>query len=239
MRKIGVITDTHANLPALEAALAAIDAADCDAVIHTGDVLAIGPYPSECCDLLLNRPHTHLLMGNHDKYFAVGLPSPQPAWMSDEEYEHQQWTHAQLDDGLRDIVNFWPYEMTIPLGVAFARFCHYPRRDNEVDFVHIVKNPVAADLDEVFRGEGGVVFYGHHHPQSDLQGAARYINPGALGCNTVAEARFAILSIAEDGDWDVDLRAGPYDRDRLVRAYRERNVPAADSLLWTFHGLQP
>lgn len=33
MRKIGVITDAHANLPALKAALALIDAEGCDEII--------------------------------------------------------------------------------------------------------------------------------------------------------------------------------------------------------------
>jgi predicted phosphodiesterase len=36
------MTGTHANLPALEAALKAIRAEGCDAVFHTGDTIAIG-----------------------------------------------------------------------------------------------------------------------------------------------------------------------------------------------------
>ena len=35
MPKIAVITDTHANLPALEAALAAIPVCGCEAIYHT------------------------------------------------------------------------------------------------------------------------------------------------------------------------------------------------------------
>ena len=46
--RIAVITDVHANLPALEAAVGAIHACGCDAIVHTGDAIAIGPYPAEC-----------------------------------------------------------------------------------------------------------------------------------------------------------------------------------------------
>jgi len=52
--KIVVITDTHANLPALEALLKAVRTEGYDAIFHTGDAIAIGPYPAECLDLLLN-----------------------------------------------------------------------------------------------------------------------------------------------------------------------------------------
>jgi len=164
MRRVGIITDAHANLPALKAALAAIDAAGCDTIVHTGDVIAIGPYPAECLDLLLSRPDTHLLMGNHDEYFAFGIPEPQPAWMSDEERAHQQWTHDQLEAGLREVVAMWPYELELPLGDGIARFCHYARHPDGTDFARIITGPTAADLDQLFGGGAEVIFYGHHHP---------------------------------------------------------------------------
>ena len=99
--RIAVITDVHANLLALEAALHAIQAEGYDALFHTGDAIAIGPYPAECLDLLLSTPNIQFVSGNHETYFVEGLPSPQPAWMSDGEVAHQQWTHAQLDPQMR------------------------------------------------------------------------------------------------------------------------------------------
>ena len=41
---IVVITDCHANLPILDTAFVAIDREGYDAIGHTGDALAIGPY---------------------------------------------------------------------------------------------------------------------------------------------------------------------------------------------------
>jgi predicted phosphodiesterase len=41
--RIVVITDLHANLPALQALLQAIRTHDYDALYHTGDAIAIGP----------------------------------------------------------------------------------------------------------------------------------------------------------------------------------------------------
>jgi len=98
--KIAVLTDVHGNLPALQAALCEIQHEGCDAIYHTGDAIGIGPYPAECMELLLNTPRIRLIAGNHDHWFSSGLPEPQPAWMSDGEVRHQQWTHSCLDPSL-------------------------------------------------------------------------------------------------------------------------------------------
>jgi predicted phosphodiesterase len=78
MVRIGVITDAHANLPALTAVLHALDTEGCDVIVHCGDAIGIGPHPAEVLTTLLERDGVHLLMGNHDAWFAHGLPEPRP-----------------------------------------------------------------------------------------------------------------------------------------------------------------
>ena len=51
--KLAIFTDLHANFPALEAALLAIDKLGYDLIVHTGDAIAIGPHPAECLERLL------------------------------------------------------------------------------------------------------------------------------------------------------------------------------------------
>jgi Icc-related predicted phosphoesterase len=45
---VALITDIHANLPALEAALARIDELGIDTVYCGGDLVGDGPHPNEC-----------------------------------------------------------------------------------------------------------------------------------------------------------------------------------------------
>ncbi len=237
MRTIGIITDAHANLPALNAALAALDAEGCEFVVHTGDAIGIGPHPAECLDLLLGHPHLRFIMGNHDEWFAHGLPDPQPAWMSDEEWLHQRWTHRHLTAEMREAVARWPCTLELELNRVDVAFCHYPRDPAGTGFVPIVKGPSAADLDSLFQGShGDVVFYGHHHPRSDVQGRARYVNPGALGCNAPGQARFAMLAVDDDGNWDLSLRSVSCDARDLPHDYEVRKVPARETILRIFHG---
>ena len=83
--RVVVLTDVHANLPALKATLQVIQKEGYDLIFHTGDAIALGPFPAECLDLLLNTPNMRFIMGNHDYWYAYGLPKPIPNYMNEEE----------------------------------------------------------------------------------------------------------------------------------------------------------
>jgi diadenosine tetraphosphatase ApaH/serine/threonine PP2A family protein phosphatase len=63
--RIAVVSDVHANLSALEAVLAAVDAVRPDELWCLGDVVGYGPRPNECCELVQARADI-CLSGNHD-----------------------------------------------------------------------------------------------------------------------------------------------------------------------------
>ena len=234
--KVAVITDAHANLPALDAALGAIADAGCQAIYHTGDAIGIGPYPAECLDRLLHTPNVRLVMGNHDEWFAHGLPHPPPPWMSEGELAHQRWVHDQLSPSLRPVVAAWTYTIHEEFVGTQVTFTHYGREASGRGFVPIVSVPRTSDLDAVFRPHrADLVFYGHHHPASDLTGRARYVNPGALGCSPAPVARFCIVSFA-DGDYTLEQHAVPYDAAELFRQFEAREVPERDFIRTMFFG---
>jgi len=233
--RIAVLTDAHANLPALQAALRAITQAGCDAIYHTGDAIGIGPYPAECLDLLLSTPRAQLIMGNHDAWFADGLPQAPSAQISARELEHQRWVHAQLDAGLRPVVAAWPFvlhEIFDGLGVTFL---HYALSASGRGFAPIIPDPRPSDLDALFAGDSAqIVFYGHHHPASDLTGRARYVNPGSLGCYREPLARFALLTTRRAGAYTLEQRAVPYDDTALFQELERRAVPERDFIRRVF-----
>lgn len=63
--RVAVITDVHANLPALEAVLAALDEADVEEIWCLGDTVGYGAEPDECAKLVRERCDL-CLVGNHD-----------------------------------------------------------------------------------------------------------------------------------------------------------------------------
>jgi diadenosine tetraphosphatase ApaH/serine/threonine PP2A family protein phosphatase len=63
--RVAAITDIHANLPALEAVLAAIDGGEVEEIWCLGDVVGYGAEPDGCADLVRERCSV-CLVGNHD-----------------------------------------------------------------------------------------------------------------------------------------------------------------------------
>lgn len=232
MRRIGVITDVHANLPALQAALTAMENAGCDLIIHMGDAIGIGPHPREVLDILLHRPSTILLMGNHDQLFTFDELRIPPEWMSPGEIEHQRWTHAQLPPDWRTAVASWPLTRDLIIGTTSMRFQHYAINDG--GFGPISRENLPDELDAAFRPEADIVFFGHHHPRADVQGAARYINPGALGTNPGEGARYTIITEGRDHTVSITMHSADYDAEPVRRDMLRRDVPEAAFILNVF-----
>lgn len=236
MIKLAVITDAHANLPALQAAVSAIQDQAVDLIVHTGDAVAIGPHSQECLELLFDAPNLRCIMGNHDAWFAHGLPAQQPPWMSDGEVAHHRWLRESVDVAYQARVAQWPYWLQLELEELSLTFTHYGLTRSGRDFVPIVPHPTAAQLDEMFeQHHTQLLFYGHHHPFADLVGKARYINPGSLGCFTQPLARYTIVTI-QGAAYTVVHQMAAYDDLPLFRAFEERKSPERELIYRIFLG---
>jgi len=90
--KYGILSDIHGNLEALEAGLAALEAAGCERLVCAGDVVGYGPNPNECCECL--RQHDcSTVQGNHD-LAAIGAYDIN--WFNGSARAALEWTAAVL-----------------------------------------------------------------------------------------------------------------------------------------------
>lgn len=90
--RVAAITDIHANLPALEAVLGAIDEAGVEEVWCLGDVVGYGAEPDPCADLVRERCAL-CLVGNHDLAVLGGLDV---AAFSESAAEAVLWTREHV-----------------------------------------------------------------------------------------------------------------------------------------------
>src|SRR5499425_290452 len=63
--RIGIFSDTHANLEALQAVVKAYEKERIDRYVCLGDTVGYGGSPNECCDLIRELCKSTIL-GNHD-----------------------------------------------------------------------------------------------------------------------------------------------------------------------------
>lgn len=231
--RIAVMTDVHGNLPALKSALEVIQMNKCDYIFHTGDIIGIGPYTSECLDLLLSIPNLRLTMGNHDERFAFGTYHELGKYFSKEQNE---WVNGCLNDEHRTKLREIPFIIKENFLGTNIIFTHYPLDKVQNKFYPMENKPSAEKLDEMFKDyDADLIFYGHSHTPSDISGRARYINPGALGCNKQPVARLIILECNDRG-YTIESHSVPYDNSALIEEFEIKNVPDKRFILNAFFG---
>lgn len=199
---LAILSDIHANLPALEAVLADARSRGCTRFISLGDVAGYGAQPGECIDLLraLDVPN---ILGNHDSYIVLGENCPRSRVVS------------QIIDYQRT--------MLTPSQVDWLRASHDSVRENDSLFVHGgADNPRDQYLYTVSRSivPDGIrwLFSGHTHVQVHADfGDRGYCNPGSVGQPRDGDRRAAYATL--DGE-TLQLHRVTYDIDRTVAAMK-------------------
>jgi putative phosphoesterase len=210
MMRISALYDVHANLPALRAVLADVDASDL--VLVGGDVVW-GPWPQETMDILRGLGNVDFIMGNADRdvFDRVGGD-----WKV-----ANDWCADRLD------VDHLTFLASRPATLSFdgVLFCHgSPRSDTENITTRTSDERVREAFADV--SESTVVF-GHTHAQFErVVDRWRLVNPGSVG-NPFGEpgaywARFV--------DGEPELRFTSYDVDAAAEAVIASGWPHADML---------
>jgi predicted phosphodiesterase len=88
--RIAVLSDIHANLPALDAVLG--DAGAVDAIWHLGDVVGYGPDPDGVVERL-REVGAIGVRGNHD---AAAVGGPEIDWFNPDARRAMEWTRAAI-----------------------------------------------------------------------------------------------------------------------------------------------
>lgn len=198
--RLGLISDIHGNLAALEAVLSRLDALGVTDILCLGDVAGYYPDLDACVDMLRQRG-IRSLMGNHDDYIARGAPCPRSD--SANRCLNHQRSHLRADT------------------LAWLQDCPLRMRHGPIDCVHAGWNDpldeYMAPSDAYFEGmEADVFASGHTHVQYIWQGRDKvFCNPGSVGQPRDGNPR-AAFAVWEDGQFT--LYRAPYDIQRTQAA---------------------
>ena len=103
-----VISDVHANLPALEAVLQ--DAGNIDAVWCLGDLVGYGPFPNQCVERIRSLPNLVSLLGNHD---AAALGQIDVEAFNLEARLSVTWMKSELTPDALEFLNSLPEKVVV------------------------------------------------------------------------------------------------------------------------------
>jgi putative phosphoesterase len=227
--RVAALYDIHANLPALEAVLREVEAAEPDRIVIGGDA-ATGPMNAETLDALMALGDRALFVqGNADRWTVEAYDDP--SWVSPED-EHPgrraaAWAAAQIGRPHRDfLASFAPtVELHVePLGRTL--FCHgSPRSDDEAITAVTPEHRLQQLLDGV---EARVVVCGHTHVQFDRRhGEQRVVNAGSVGMPYEGRPGAHWLLLGPD----VDLRRTEYDLGAAIERLRSTGWPGVEQFL--------
>ena len=233
--RIAVLSDIHANLPALEAV--ASDLPTVDQVWVLGDTVGYGPQPNEVI-ATLQAMGARSVLGNHD---GAAIGTVDPAYFNPDARAAIEWTAGAIDANAR----------------AYMAALPEVRRDGELTAVHgsprdpvweyITDASIAAANFDAF--ETRLCLFGHTHlpiayrsvdghveatpgmpgEPVGLDGHRALLNPGSVGQprDGLSDAAYGIL--VTDGtptDDTFEFRRVRYDIDRTQRLMRQVGLPA-------------
>jgi predicted phosphodiesterase len=237
--RIALLSDVHANLPALEAVLADIDArCDTDATFHLGDLVGYAPWPNEVVACLAERAIAGVA-GNYDSTVATRYKHCGCRYEDavQEALSHQSyaWTLDHVNDETRRRLAALPFRIDLrPRGGHVSgpaiTLVHgnqtlntvYVTEDRSDDFLSKMGAALGAR-------SGDVVAFGHtHKPWTRIVDGVRFVNAGSVGRPKDGDWRagYVVLSVSDvGGDVGVEFRRVEYEVERAARGIEESTLP--------------
>ncbi len=235
--RYALISDVHANLPALDAVLADVDArGDVDAVYHLGDLVGYSSQPNEVVARLHERGIAGIA-GNYDSTVATdykhcGCRSESPR---QEELAHvsYEYTRGAVTPETKRLLGALPFLLDLrPLGGHAPGprlvLVHgtptlntvYFTEDRPDDFCRKAAASVGLKA-------GDVLAFGHtHRPWHRTVDGVHFVNTGSVGRPKDGDWRagFVLLDLGE-GDPRVEFVRVVYDVEAVARGVVASGLP--------------
>jgi putative phosphoesterase len=226
---VAVITDIHANLPALEAALGRIDELGVERAYCGGDLVGYGPYPNEVCALIEER-EIPTIYGNYDYAIGRDLVDCGCAYVDQHDRELGQrsveWTLEHTSGHSKDFMRGLPFDLRFEVAGKRVRLVHgSPRKVNE----YLFEDKPARTFERIAAGaDCDVLVFGHtHKPWIGEYGGVLFVNCGSVGKPKDGDSRgsFAIFRLAV-GSVEVTIERVAYDAEAVARQVAKAGLPA-------------
>lgn len=239
MTRLVLLSDVHANLPALDAVLADIARrAPGTPVYHLGDLVGYAPWPNEVVDRLRSAGIPGVA-GNYDSTTATGYAhcgcryeDPRQEALSHLSYA---WTLAHTKENSKHWLGALPFRLDVrPLGghqggptvilvhgnPALNTFYWTEDRGDEFNLKMAKQAGAKA---------GDVIAFGHtHKPWHRTVDGIHFVNTGSVGRPKDGDWRagYVVLTTGATGETvEVEFVRVEYDVERAVRAIRDSDLP--------------
>ncbi len=234
---IALLSDVHANLPALEAVLADIDRrGDADAIYHLGDLVGYAPWPNETVALLEQRGIPGIA-GNYDstvatdyKHCGCKYEDPRQEELSHVSYA---WTRRNVSPEAKRYLGALPFRLDLtPLGGHLSGptviLVHGTPTLNTVYWTEDRPDDFCLTMARIAGAKAGnLIAFGHTHtPWHRVIEGIHFLNTGSVGRPKDGDWRagYVRVTITEDR-MEPEIVRVEYDVERAMRGIRGSDLP--------------
>lgn len=248
---VALISDIHANLPALESVLEDIDRRRPDMVFCLGDLVGYAPWPNEVVAMIRARG-IPTIAGNYDEGVGWNSDDCGCAYSTEEDrargVESITYTNQQVTEETRAYLRSLPRHLRIERGNDERKqsilLAHgSPRRINEYLFAD---RPEASIHRMMSEARTNVLAVGHTHKpyhralsytDAEQQGVRHLINTGSVGKPKDGDSRacYAVLQWQDGMEGpeaiSIEFVRVAYDVERAAKAIERSVLPSAFAMM--------
>jgi putative phosphoesterase len=206
--ELGLISDVHANLPALEAVLD--DMPEVDSLVCLGDVVGYNAHPAECVDLVQSECD-YVLQGNHDRE----VRNPERYSSNRQAEAGLRYAEKELSDDQVEYLLELPEEVEIENVLTV-----HSHPENLDEYVFPGDFPEMRPYLDSYDG----LFLGHTHLQHEAVVDDRLVlNPGSVGQPRNGTA--AEYAVVDTESMESTLYTTGYEIQETVQAIKDAGLP--------------
>ncbi|MDW8327353.1 MAG: metallophosphoesterase family protein [Anaerolineales bacterium] len=241
--KIALLSDIHANIHALEAVWADLEAQHPDEVYCLGDLVGYGAYPNEVIDFI-RAQHIPTLVGNYDD--GVGFDRDDCGCIYKDPEDDARGKQSLL----------WTRERTTPdhkaylRGLAFQIRREMPGSRQRLLFVHgsprkvneylYADRPASVFENIAKMAQCDALFFGHTHlPYTRTAAGVLFVNCGSVGKPKDGDPRAGYVIVHLNNLIEVEMRRVSYPVAEAARAVRNSGLPPHFADLLETGGITP
>lgn len=235
--KLALISDIHANLPALESVLADIDARPVvSAVYHLGDLVGYAPWPNETVALIRERGITGI-SGNYDSTVATDYKhcgcKYEDARQEELSHVSYAWTRQHCDAATKTFLGALPFRIDLrPNGGHLAGpsviLVHGTPTFNTLYWTEDRPDIFCTRMAEIAGAKkGDVIAFGHTHLpfHREVEGI-HFVNTGSVGRPKDGDPRAGFVLLDVQGTHvGVEFVRVEYDVKKAAEAIRASDLP--------------